>query len=471
MHIYLRLAQMWGWFFVCRYACGGDNYFPAAVNTTCQVIVYIYYMMSLVRPQGMTMVRKARTTEVQVLQFVICALHAIYVLIVANTPRPIASLQLVVMVSALLLYADYDATIQRPKAKKRRASDAKESQRRLTFCFDCCGWLYCYHFGVAKYLRDHVLPKDMDANNAPTKFPDGIAFSGSSGGALVAACLATGIDPRSLFDYVMEVVLPRCQYRPDRIAAACRQAIDDNVPTNSTASMEKRCRVLLTRVSLRPPFITGEVAQHWQDHDEVKATLRASCNVPGLNGINILPLRIWRGGSWRYYYDGLMWSSLFVPWQCEGDSHVVKISAVGLPLQDIRASWHPLFWAAFPPSNDACRGMFWTGYQDAERWFREGPGSFDCCACRAGGARRSPDEALRDALRDERLQKYVAARKLLRTPPEEQTVPQWDPLTGQEIRHYLECYHKALERAWSLSIRMVFCVAVLVLGGILAFAW
>jgi hypothetical protein len=29
---------MWGWFFACRYACGGDTYFPASVNAATRAV-------------------------------------------------------------------------------------------------------------------------------------------------------------------------------------------------------------------------------------------------------------------------------------------------------------------------------------------------------------------------------------------------------------------------------------------------
>ena len=56
---------------------------------------------------------------------------------------------------------------------------------RLTFSFDSSGWLYVYHLGAAHFLQQHVLPH-LDAEQT--------AFSGSSGGALVAAALCTGVD-------------------------------------------------------------------------------------------------------------------------------------------------------------------------------------------------------------------------------------------------------------------------------------
>lgn len=31
----------------------------------------------------------------------------------------------------------------------------------------------------------------------------------------------------------------------------------------------------------------------------------------------------------RYYYDGMMWSSLFVPWRGAKEDHIVKVSGIG----------------------------------------------------------------------------------------------------------------------------------------------
>merc|ERR1712113_938913 len=98
--------------------------------------------------------------------------------------------------------------------------------------------------------------------------------------------------------------------------------------------MSGRVRVLLTRVSCRPPFVSGEVVNHFEDYDEVFHTMRASCHVPGLA---LLPYKF-RG---RSYFDGLMWPSLLVPWCSAEDRHVVKVAATSLPLSDIRAPLHP----------------------------------------------------------------------------------------------------------------------------------
>lgn len=67
----------------------------------------------------------------------------------------------------------------------RLADHEKDERHKLTFSFDSGGWLYLYHLGVAQYLQRHLLPHLS---------PDDVAFSGSSGGALVAVALCTDVD-------------------------------------------------------------------------------------------------------------------------------------------------------------------------------------------------------------------------------------------------------------------------------------
>ena len=68
LHVWLRLLNMWGWFFACRYACGGDTYFPAAVNSATRAAVYTFYSWSLLTERGVPLVQKAHITELQMFQ-------------------------------------------------------------------------------------------------------------------------------------------------------------------------------------------------------------------------------------------------------------------------------------------------------------------------------------------------------------------------------------------------------------------
>lgn len=462
LHIFLRLTHMWGWFVVCRFACGGDSYFPAAVNCTCQVIVYLYYTMSMLHEQGAPIVRKAHVGEVQVAQFVLCAVHSCYVLYSGNLPRGVATLSLLVMCASLVLYSDFTGELSKLTAPEARESDAG----RLTFRFDSSGWFYCYHFGVAHWLQEHILPEGLNSEDAASdKYPKDLAFAGSSGGALVAAALATGIDIRDLFEFVMEQHGP-CRRNPYRMFQAVEDAMNKFLPKNCAKSMSGRVRVLLTRISTKWPFVTADVVDQYADWQESFHALRATCHVPGMN---IMPYQF----SGRSYFDGLVWSSLLVPWSGDENDLVVKVSATSTPLTDIRAPVCPTWWIVVPPSIDTLRGMFWTGYRDAAIWFSEQPNQGGLCSCRAtnGRGRRSgggapangsaaggaspgegspwEERSSVDHLSRSRLAKYQMAQRFLLKPPPapgQALTPELDPVTGENVQELMRAYRQSIER-------------------------
>lgn len=468
LHIFLRLAHMWGWFFVCRYACGGDSYFPAAVNCMCQVIVYLYYTLSLIDEQGVPLVRRARVTEVQVLQFVICAAHACYVLYAGNIPRAVAGLSLFIMGASLILYADFGG--DHPRLGKR--CDTEQDHSRLTFRFDSSGWFYVYHFGVAQWLEEHLLPEGLTSDEASTdRYPKSVAFSGSSGGALVAGALATGIKIRDLFEFVLGQHA-ECRRSPHLMFPAVERAMDKFLPRNAAPSMSGRVRVLLTRISIKPPFITGDVVDQFGTWSDVFHGLRASCHVPGLH---MCPYR-YHG---RLYFDGLVWSSLLVPWSGDDANLVVKVSATSAPLTDLRAPLSPPWWILLPPHVDVLRGLFWVGYRDAAQWFTEPPQDPNPCRCRAtpGRARRggesSPlhaaaaglagdipqDKAAADPLSASRFKKHAMAQSLLLRQPKDRPIE--DPVTGQSVEELVRCYRRAVDKSFKATLRVAFAACAL----------
>jgi len=474
LHIFLRLVHTWGWFFVCRYACGGDSYFPAAVNCTCQLVVYLYYTLSLIDARGVPFVRKARVSEVQVMQFIICAVHAAYVLVNGHLPRAVATWSLLVMCSGLFLYVDFEGHQRHPSLGPRSRSSCAGDEahlERLTFRFDSSGWFYVYHFGVAAFLEDYIIPKGLSEDEyCSSKYPQSVAFSGSSGGSLVAGALASGIPIRDLFEFVMAQHAV-CRRNPFQMLAAVETAMDKYLPKNCAKSMTGRVRVLLTRISWRPPFITGEVVDHFVDREDVFGRLRASCHVPGLH---LLPYR----HRASLYWDGLVWSSLLVAWSGDRPDLVVKVSAIAAPLTDIRAPVSPVWWCIIPPDVDTLRGLFWLGYRDAARWFTEPPQDpLDLCKCRSSSnsVRRRPRNGSSDStttddtLRASRFAKHDAARKLLlRTPgPLEDLLPTVDPATGQSVAQLIACYRRSVDqtnrRVWRLGA-FLFVVVALAVG-------
>eukprot|EP00419_Tripos_fusus_P022520 CAMPEP_0172721550 /NCGR_PEP_ID=MMETSP1074-20121228/79305_1 /TAXON_ID=2916 /ORGANISM="Ceratium fusus, Strain PA161109" /LENGTH=633 /DNA_ID=CAMNT_0013547309 /DNA_START=245 /DNA_END=2146 /DNA_ORIENTATION=+ len=479
LHIFLRLVHTWGWFFVCRYACGGDSYFPAAVNCSCQFVVYLYYTLSLINARGVPFVRKARVSEVQVMQFIICAVHAAYVLVKGHLPRAVATWSLLVMCSGLFLYVDFEDHQRHPSLGPRSRSSCagdEANKERLTFRFDSSGWFYVYHFGVAAFLEDFIIPKGLSEDEyCSSKYPENVAFSGSSGGSLVAAALATGTPIRDLFEFVM-AQHGVCARNPYHMFTAVESALDKYLPANCAKSMTGRVRVLLTRVSRRPPFLTGEVVDRFVDKQDVFTSLRASCHVPGLH---LFPYRHRAG----LYFDGLVWSSLLVAWSGDRPDLVVKVSAIAAPLTDIRAPVSPVWWCILPPDVDTLRGLFWLGYKDAARWFTESPQDpLDVCKCRSSSnsVRRryrsdSSDSATTDdTLSASRFAKHDAARKLLlRTPgPLEELLPAVDPATGQSVAELIACYRRTVDLAFHRVLRLgafLFVVAIALGIGVTCF--
>jgi len=476
LHIFLRLVHTWGWFFVCRYACGGDSYFPAAVNCSCQFVVYLYYTLSLINARGVPFVRRARVSEVQVMQFIICGVHATYVLINGHLPRAVATWSLLVMCSGLFLYVDFEGHQRHPSLgpRSRSSRDDEAHLERLTFRFDSSGWFYVYHFGVAAFLEDYIIPKNLSEDDyCSSKFPQNVAFSGSSGGSLVAAALACGVPIRGLFEFVM-AQHGACARNPFRMFTAVEDAMNNFLPANCAKSMTGRVRVLLTRISWRPPFVTGEVVDRFVSLQDVFGRLRASCHVPGLH---LFPYRHPAGR----YFDGLVWSSLLVAWSGDRPDLVVKVSAIGAPLTDMRAPVSPVWWCILPPDVDTLRGLFWLGYKDAARWFTEPPHDpLDLCKCRSSshsvrrrsrnGSSDSTDSTTEDdTLSASRFAKHDAARKLLlRTPgPLEDLLPTVDPATGQSVAQLIACYRRTVDQTSRRVCRLgalLFVVVALAIG-------
>eukprot|EP00930_Biecheleria_cincta_P090514 TRINITY_DN79906_c0_g1_i1.p1 TRINITY_DN79906_c0_g1~~TRINITY_DN79906_c0_g1_i1.p1 ORF type:complete len:693 (+),score=49.87 TRINITY_DN79906_c0_g1_i1:52-2130(+) len=451
VHVYLRLLNLLGWFVACRFACGGDTIFPALVHAICQVVVYLYYVFHFVRPNGVPFFKRARVAEIQVMQFMACAVHSIMVIVCGNVPPAVTAFNLFIQMNGLMFYFDFD--FEHPRLGPRKTIKSKDEgfgNERLTLCFDSCGWLYCYHFGVAQWISEHMLPEGLTCDDAASdKYPKGLAFSGSSGGSLVAGALGSGIEIRKLFEYVM-TKHPICRWNPVRLFPALEDALDKFLPENAADSLTGRVRVLLTRVSMKPPFVTGEIVDQYRDRQEAWKTLRASCHVPGLNP---KPYKV----NDRLYFDGLLWSSFFVPWVSD-DSLTVRVSAISRPLTDIRAPVQPLWWTLCPPPEDVLRGLFWVGYRDAAKFFSAPPTPLDVCKCRRLPQSEAEYEA--DASMDSnRLTKFRAAQKMIIRRSGD--MPSVDPVTGQEIEDLIRCYTRAVERRLCL-------VFVLTLGLMLA---
>ena len=154
---------------------------------------------------------------------------------------------------------------------------SRDAARKTTFSFDSSGWMYVYHLGAAQYLQQHVLPRLPE---------DRCAFSGSSGGALVACSLCCGVDVEELTRFVI-ACQPECEFNPWRMLPCAQEAIDIFLPEGSHIAACNRLRVLVTRIELKlgRSLIRPQAVSAFASHEELGQTLRASCHIPLLGGI------------------------------------------------------------------------------------------------------------------------------------------------------------------------------------------
>eukprot|EP00928_Gymnodinium_smaydae_P081301 TRINITY_DN6484_c0_g1_i1.p1 TRINITY_DN6484_c0_g1~~TRINITY_DN6484_c0_g1_i1.p1 ORF type:complete len:759 (+),score=100.43 TRINITY_DN6484_c0_g1_i1:60-2336(+) len=436
LHVLLRLLNMWAWYFACRYACGGDAYFPAAVNAITRAVVYAFYSLSLLTKNGVPFVRKARITGVQILQFGICALHALYCLYTfwdMHIPRIVLVLYFCVMMIGLVLYTDFHYQVE------GKSETIPSSSRRVCFSFDSSGWFYCYHFGVAAWVREHMIPEDVSPETVD-KFPSELTFSGSSGGALVSGVIAMGLQPAEIFEKVLSK-RHECRYNPFRMLPAAEDVLRTCMPSNAWKSVTGRIRVLLSRVSLKYPFFTAEVVTSFKTNEDVFHALRASCHVPVIAGM----------GPYRYdghsYFDGMFWPHMLVSWKGSQDDHKIRVSAFSSPSSDIKPPVLPQWWSIFPPEEEILRGIFWMGYRDTARCFKEPKRPvIDMCACR-----KSSED---DSHGHEHSEAWKATRKLFLRTPAERDLPEVDKFTGKDPREFVSACEGAVERNKRLLLRV-----------------
>eukprot|EP00931_Biecheleriopsis_adriatica_P005558 TRINITY_DN107058_c0_g1_i1.p1 TRINITY_DN107058_c0_g1~~TRINITY_DN107058_c0_g1_i1.p1 ORF type:complete len:729 (-),score=133.62 TRINITY_DN107058_c0_g1_i1:96-2225(-) len=469
-HMYFRVLNMWGWFFGFHYACIGQTLFPALVTSVAQALQYLYFSLALFGIRSVPFFRKAPIAEIQIASSVVCMIHNLFMAVSGQLPLGLAMLHLFVVFNGAVLYTDFHFRETHPN--REESEKAGLPSERVTFSFDSAGWLYVYQFGVAAFLQEHLMPRPDGAPD-PSTFPEALGFSGSSAGALTALLLASGTSVPDVFEHVL-AQYKVCSRKPSMMPVCAEEALRKYQFPGAFKVIAGRLRILITRVLFRPPFFMGEVVDDFPDNESAIQLLLASCHIPIVFGI--LPKKV----SGKYYYDGLMWSSLFVPWRGAKKDHIVKVSGIGGVLSDIRPPFIPPWWCLLPPPVRVLRGLYWQGYMDALLWFRTEPQpQLDACFC---GSRRelsgSPASAASSSsssgsarLRagasesvNSELQKWKLATGLLKQPPPKlaKALALSDP-SGETVRTLLKDFYDA--RSHSLHVSALVCsVALLPLG-------
>lgn len=127
LHVYHHFLLVWAWYFVCKVACGGDAYFGAIMNSFIHVVMYGYYLMSLLK---LNCPWKKQVTKLQMVQFVVCMTHASYMLYNGDKyyPPALSALNIFVMVNMLVLFGNFyrQAYNDAKNAKEDAAKKAAE---------------------------------------------------------------------------------------------------------------------------------------------------------------------------------------------------------------------------------------------------------------------------------------------------------------------------------------------------------
>lgn len=367
MHVILRVQNVWGWHVACRFGCGGDIYFPLAVNALGSVVLHLHYVVALLGPQGckrlgggQSRLRRELVTTVQHWIFRICLLHGLLSFAIGAYPRFVILFQLAQMLFGIVLFSNFHYEETSGSSSSLERLEGSACPGKLSFSFDSSGWCYFYHFGVALWIQE----------NFKTEIARGdLQFSGSSGGALVACSLAAGLDIPAVVDSVLHRTWLRARHQPWHIPDEVGIALEQHLKKNVHQQISNRLQVLATRAVPRPPFLMGEVISDFKSKAHVIDALQASSHMPLIFGFG----HCMNGAR---YFDGLLWPNCFVPWRSFAPSQrVCRVSAFSAPGSDIGPRWHampPFWWPVFPPSQEALEGLMWAGYRDIAAIFGTG---------------------------------------------------------------------------------------------------
>merc|ERR1719265_70145 len=147
------------------------------------------------------------------------------------------------MCNGMSIFTDFYFSQETSCARKQ------DEDKRLTFSFDSSCWLFIYHFGVAKWIQDNV--------NVTT---EDFAFSGSSGGALVAATLACQFNAKEVESMTVKG-FAKCKTNPFYMFRLGEEVMDHLLrDSRCHIRASGHLRVLLTRVAPTPPLLGAEVA-------------------------------------------------------------------------------------------------------------------------------------------------------------------------------------------------------------------
>jgi elongation of very long chain fatty acids protein 4 len=101
LHVYHHMSIAWCWWLVCKVLPGGDSYFGALFNSFIHVLMYSYYFMAALK---IPCPWKKWLTKMQMVQFLTCIGHAVYLYVYKTVPDILPIVQVFMMSSLFVLF-------------------------------------------------------------------------------------------------------------------------------------------------------------------------------------------------------------------------------------------------------------------------------------------------------------------------------------------------------------------------------
>lgn len=227
--------------------------------------------------------------------------------------------------------------------------------------FNGAGWMFPFHFGVAKFIQEYV---DIHSQETETS----IKVGGVSAGAVTGLMLLLDVD----FDDINHKIVKRhdeMRYNPFKIRNCLHDILMEYIPDNETRlhSVQNKLFIGLSKLDF-PTFVwKSHLVSTYIDKDHCMDILKASCHIPIINGIQ--PYYVDGMG----YYDGDI-SGMIDPTDF---SKLICVDIQPSPASaQLSQTIHPgilvpTLWRYFPASPFILNCVMQLGYQQAHNYFSQ----------------------------------------------------------------------------------------------------
>eukprot|EP00192_Tetraselmis_astigmatica_P021811 CAMPEP_0117696298 /NCGR_PEP_ID=MMETSP0804-20121206/28601_1 /TAXON_ID=1074897 /ORGANISM="Tetraselmis astigmatica, Strain CCMP880" /LENGTH=284 /DNA_ID=CAMNT_0005510433 /DNA_START=169 /DNA_END=1023 /DNA_ORIENTATION=+ len=248
-------------------------------------------------------------------------------------------------------------------ARNQEKSSSK-AVKRPVWTFSSSGWLFVYHFGVIKCLKDLNLHQD-------------VYTIGSSGGSCAGAFLHMDSDIDDVVKFIMQCAVEARSSISGlfRLKKYVSSAISEFQTEDLPEKLKGNYEVSVTQL----PWLRNRRVTSWSNMTEVTASILASsCAVP-LAGLPVLVPGL------GYCVDGMFSDFQLVKALVLGNSYFAyhdDASVTICPFYSSRAhikpsEYVPIWWAFLPPGPSELWRVYELGQKDARAWVIRNHGKTD----------------------------------------------------------------------------------------------